>query len=60
MPIPIILDVDTGYDGAVAILMAAGHPALDLLGVTTVAGNAPLTVTTDNTLRTLVMRWSGW
>jgi len=53
MPIPIILDVDTGYDDAVAILMAAGHPAIDLLGVTTVAGNAPLPVTTDNTLRTL-------
>ena len=53
MPIPIILDVDTGYDDAVAILMAAGHPALNLLGVTTVAGNAPLAVTTDNTLRTL-------
>ncbi|MCL4834159.1 MAG: nucleoside hydrolase [Caldilineaceae bacterium] len=53
MPTPIILDVDTGYDDAVAILMAAGHPALDLLGVTTVAGNAPLSVTTDNTLRTL-------
>ena len=53
MPIPVILDVDTGYDDAVAILMAAGHPALDLLGVTTVAGNAPLEITTENTLRTL-------
>lgn len=53
MPIPIILDVDTGYDDAVAILMAAGHPEIELLGVTTVAGNAPLAVTTDNSLRTL-------
>lgn len=53
MPIPIILDVDTGYDDAVAILMAAGHPAINLLGVTTVAGNAPLSITTDNTLRAL-------
>ena len=53
MPTPIILDVDTGYDDAVAILIAAGHPEIELLGVTTVAGNAPLAVTTDNTLRTL-------
>lgn len=53
MPIPVILDVDTGYDDAVALLMAAGHPELRLLGATTVAGNAPLPVTTANTLSTL-------
>ena len=52
-PIPVILDVDTGYDDAVAILMAAGHPALELVGVTTVAGNAPVDITTANTLGVL-------
>ncbi|GAA5171382.1 nucleoside hydrolase [Amycolatopsis dongchuanensis] len=49
----LILDVDTGTDDAVAIMLAAGHPELDLLAVTTVRGNAPLPSTTDNTLRVL-------
>ena len=42
MPTPIILDVDPGHDDAVAILMAAASPAIDLLAITCVAGNAPL------------------
>lgn len=50
---PVVLDCDTGTDDAVAVVLAALQPALDLLGVTTVAGNAPLPVTTDNTLRVL-------
>lgn len=49
----IILDVDTGTDDAVAILLAALHPDLDLVGVTTVNGNVPVENTTDNTLRVL-------
>ncbi len=49
----IILDVDTGTDDAVAILFAALHPDLDLIGVTTVNGNVPVENTTDNTLRVL-------
>jgi inosine-uridine nucleoside N-ribohydrolase len=49
----IILDVDTGTDDAVAILLAALHPDLDLIGVTTVSGNVPVENTTDNTLRVL-------
>lgn len=49
----VILDVDTGSDDAVAIMFAALHPELDLLGVTTVNGNVPLENTTDNSLRTL-------
>ncbi|GAB3361774.1 nucleoside hydrolase [Amycolatopsis echigonensis] len=50
---PVILDVDTGNDDAVAIIMAATHPAIELLGCTTVAGNLSLEETTDNTLRVL-------
>ncbi|GAB6987507.1 nucleoside hydrolase [Nocardioides pyridinolyticus] len=50
---PVILDVDTGNDDAVAITMAATHPALELLGCTTVAGNLSVEETTDNTLRVL-------
>lgn len=49
----VVLDCDTGTDDAVAIMLAALHPDLDLLAVTTVHGNHPVTVTTDNTLRVL-------
>ena len=47
----VILDVDTGTDDAVAIMLALRHPALDVVGITTVNGNAPLGVVIDNTLR---------
>jgi purine nucleosidase/ribosylpyrimidine nucleosidase len=53
----VILDVDTGTDDAVAIMFAALHPDLDLIGVTTVTGNLPIENTTDNTLR--VLDWIG-
>ncbi len=49
----VILDVDTGTDDAVAIMLAALHPALELIGVTTVDGNVKVQYCTDNTLRTL-------
>ncbi len=52
-PIPIVLDVDPGHDDAVAILLACAAPELDLLAVTTVAGNVPLEKTTNNALRVL-------
>ena len=52
-PKPVILDVDPGHDDAVALMMACGSPGLDLLAVTTVAGNAPLAKTTRNALRVL-------
>ncbi|QFU93030.1 nucleoside hydrolase [Amycolatopsis sp. YIM 10] len=49
----LILDVDTGTDDAVAIMHAALHPDLELVGITTVNGNVGLAHTTDNTLRVL-------
>jgi inosine-uridine nucleoside N-ribohydrolase len=49
----VILDVDTGTDDAVAIMFAALHPELDLVGVTTVNGNVPVHHCTDNSLRVL-------
>ena len=49
----VILDVDTGVDDAVALLMAAGAPSLSLVGVTVVMGNGPLDLTLANTLKTL-------
>lgn len=45
---PIIIDTDPGQDDAVAILLALASPEFDLLGITTVAGNVPLTLTSAN------------
>lgn len=46
----IILDCDPGHDDAVAIMMAAKHPMIDLLGITIVAGNQTLKKTAKNGL----------
>ncbi|MCU1394056.1 MAG: putative pyrimidine-specific ribonucleoside hydrolase [Ilumatobacteraceae bacterium] len=46
--LPIILDCDPGHDDAIAIVVAAAHA--NLLGITTVAGNAPLDLTTRNAI----------
>jgi pyrimidine-specific ribonucleoside hydrolase len=51
--IPVILDVDTGIDDALAILAAVKHPGLDLIGVSCVTGNASLERVVENTLRVL-------
>ncbi|KQQ08251.1 hypothetical protein ASF46_13040 [Rathayibacter sp. Leaf296] len=48
-----ILDVDTGSDDAIAVMMAALAPSLSLLGCTTVWGNHDVVTTTSNTLRVL-------
>ncbi|MDZ5620752.1 nucleoside hydrolase [Nocardioides sp. HM23] len=53
MSVPVVLDCDTGTDDAVAIMVAALHPGLELLGVTTVWGNHDVRHTTDNSLRVL-------
>ena len=50
MPTKIILDCDPGIDDALAIAFAHGHPGIDLLGITTVAGNVGLAKTTANAL----------
>jgi inosine-uridine nucleoside N-ribohydrolase len=47
----VILDVDTGTDDAVALMLAALHPDIELVAATTVNGNVPLELTTENTLR---------
>ena len=44
----IILDCDPGHDDAVAILLAAGNPAIDLVGITTIGGNQTLDKVTHN------------
>lgn len=50
MTTTIILDCDPGIDDALAIAFAAGSPAIELAGITTVAGNVGLAKTTANAL----------
>ncbi|KAH3947475.1 hypothetical protein HBI56_187770 [Parastagonospora nodorum] len=47
--IPLWLDCDTGHDDAYALLLCAHDPRVELLGVSTVHGNAALDQTTFNT-----------
>ncbi|MAT18236.1 MAG: ribonucleoside hydrolase [Leifsonia sp.] len=46
----IILDCDPGHDDAIAMLLAHGSPEIELVAVTTVAGNASLANVTRNAL----------
>ncbi|MDQ0393255.1 purine nucleosidase [Labrys monachus] len=48
MPRSIIIDTDPGQDDAIAILLALGSPELDVVGITAVAGNVPLALTSRN------------
>lgn len=53
-PRPIIIDTDPGQDDAVAIMLALANPqALDVLGITAVAGNVRLELTLGNALKLL-------
>ncbi|HEX2142165.1 MAG TPA: nucleoside hydrolase [Candidatus Limnocylindria bacterium] len=47
----IVLDCDPGHDDALAILLAAAHPGLELAAITTVAGNQTLDKVTLNARR---------
>ena len=50
MSTPIILDCDPGIDDALAIAFATASAEIDLVGITTVAGNVGLDKTTANAL----------
>ena len=50
-PIPIVLDGDPGHDDAMAWLLAKSRSMLEILAVTTVAGNQTIEKTTYNALR---------
>lgn len=54
-PRQIILDCDPGHDDAVAIMLALGNPAIELLGITTVGGNQTVDKVTRNAQSVLVM-----
>ncbi len=53
MTTPVLIDVDTGYDDALALLAALCSPQLDVRAITCVAGNQRLPQVVDNTLRLL-------
>lgn len=46
----VIIDCDPGADDAIAIMLALNSKELDILGITTVSGNAPLEICVQNTL----------
>ncbi len=47
------MDMDPGIDDALALLLALRSPEIQVLGVTTVAGNAPVELTNANARRVL-------
>ncbi len=54
-PLPVVLDVDTGIDDALAILLALRSPELQVVGITCVAGNVTLAQVVRNTLGVLAI-----
>ena len=54
-----LLDCDPGHDDAIALLLALASPEVELVGVTTVAGNQTLEKTTANALRVLELAGRG-
>jgi len=49
----VVIDTDPGMDDALAIILAAKSPEVEVLGISSVAGNYPIEVTTGNALKTL-------
>ncbi len=58
-PEPIVIDVDTGIDDALALLYACAAPAAEILGVSTVVGNVDLNAATRNTRAVLALAGRG-
>ncbi|MDE0168938.1 MAG: nucleoside hydrolase [bacterium] len=52
MTVRMVIDTDTASDDAVALAMALRHPDVDVVAITTVAGNCPVEVSTRNALYT--------
>ena len=53
VPEPVVIDTDPGVDDAIALLMALASPRLDVVGLTTTAGNVPIGPATRNALAIL-------
>jgi purine nucleosidase len=58
-PTPLILDVDTGVDDAMALLLAAASPEVELIGATCLMGNVTVERATENTLAVLELAGLG-
>jgi inosine-uridine nucleoside N-ribohydrolase len=56
-PIRVVLDTDAGVDDAVAVVLAANSPEVELLAITTVGGNAPVHECTRNCLLLAELLW---
>ena len=56
---PLVIDVDTGIDDALALLYACAAPAAEILGVSTVVGNVGLNAATRNTRAVLALAGRG-
>jgi len=52
---PVLVDCDTGIDDAVALLYLLASDAVEIVGITTVGGNAPARLCALNTLRVLAL-----
>ena len=53
VPCPVVIDTDPGVDDAIALLMALSSPEIDVVGLTTTAGNVPISPATRNALAIL-------
>lgn len=51
----LLFDVDTGVDDAMALLLALRHPAAEVVGIGTVAGNVELDKCTENSLKIITL-----
>ena len=52
----VLIDTDPGMDDTLAMVLAAKSKAIELLGISSVAGNYPIEITTKNALKTGIMR----
>jgi len=50
VPRPFLIDTDTASDDAVALIMAMRRPDVQVVAITTVAGNVPVEQSTRNAL----------
>ena len=55
----VILDMDPGVDDALAIILALNSPEIEVLGITTVAGNVEIEKTTSNALKVVELLGKG-
>ena len=53
LPAKVLMDVDTGLDDAIAIIMALHSSEIEIIGITTVSGNVTARAAALNTLRIL-------